>query len=591
MSYIKEANHFRKDFYRTVLLIWQAGRYLSVLNMLLLFLQALLPVASLYFIKMLVDLISEPKKRGFETIYPVIIGFAAIQFLLAVANQVSIYIYTIQLQKLSMHLSEKVLQKAVAVNMAYYENPDYHDTLHLAQQKSEYQAPVLLNNMNGLVLNSLSLAMLIAFLFKLQWFYALIFVAISIPLACVKWYYGYRLFKLEKKYVPMEREANYYHQVLTGVSYAKEVRSFGFANVFITKYKDIKDIIYKAKDGVNKKFTILSLLAQVIEVAIMAAILVVLTKNAWMGAITLGVFVIYLQGFQRLQTASKNFLQSLVQIFQQRLFLRDIFTFFDIEEKRKLASKPFPAAIGEGLVAEGISFSYPQTGKEVLTNVSVKCAPGKIIAIVGENGSGKSTLVKLLARAYDLQQGSIQIDGVDICDIDDDSYKRNSIFLFQDFEKYFMTIGENITLADELQARDGDMKTAAAAAGADEFIAMFNEQYNTRLGRTFQRSEQLSGGQWQKLALARTFYKQAKLIILDEPTSSIDAMAEYEIFRNLKEHAKDKMVILISHRMYNLKLAGNIYVMKDGRVVESGTYEELINKQGIFRDMYNKQQL
>ncbi len=591
MSYIKEANHFRKDFYRTVLLIWQAGRYLSVLNMLLLFLQALLPVASLYFIKMLVDLISEPQKRGFETIYPVIIGFAAIQFLLAVANQVSIYIYTIQLQKLSMHLSEKVLQKAVAVDMAYYENPDYHDTLHLAQQKSEYQAPVLLNNMNGLVLNSLSLAMLIAFLFKLQWFYALIFVAISIPLACVKWYYGYRLFKLEKKYVHMEREANYYHQVLTGVSYAKEVRSFGFANVFITKYKDIKDIIYKAKDGVNKKFTVLSLLAQVIEVAIMAAILVVLTKNAWMGAITLGVFVIYLQGFQRLQTASKNFLQSLVQIFQQRLFLRDIFTFFDIEEKRKLASKPFPAAIGEGLVAEGISFSYPQTGKEVLTNVSVKCAPGKIIAIVGENGSGKSTLVKLLARTYDLQQGSIQIDGVDICDIADDSYKRNSIFLFQDFEKYFMTIGENITLADELQARDGDMKTAAAAAGADEFIAMLNEQYNTRLGRTFQRSEQLSGGQWQKLALARTFYKQAKLIILDEPTSSIDAMAEYEIFRNLKEHAKDKMVILISHRMYNLKLASNIYVMKDGAVVESGTYEELINKQGIFRDMYNKQQL
>ena len=591
MSYIKEANHFRKDLYRTIGLIWQAGKYLSVLNVLLLFLQALLPVASLYIIKMLVDLISEPQRRGFETIYPIILWFAGVQFLLAVANQVSIYIYTIQLQRLSMHLSEKVLQKAVAVDMAYYENPEYHDTLHMAQQKSEYQAPVLLNNMNGLVLNSLSLLMLIGFLFKLQWFYALLFVAISIPLACVKWYYGYRLFKLEKKYVPMEREANYYHQVLTGVSYAKEVRSFGFADVFIGRYKSFKEVIYKAKDGVNKRFTLLSLLAQVIEVVIMAAILVVLTKNAWMGAITLGVFVIYLQGFQRLQTASKNFLQSLVQLFQQRLFLKDIFTFFDIEEKRRGADRAYPAEARKGLVVEDVSFTYPQTNKQVLKNVSIACEPGKIIAIVGENGSGKSTLVKLLARAYELQKGSIQIDGVNIGDIEEAQYRSNSIILFQDFEKYFMTIGENITLADELRVRGENMRSAAAAAGAANFISMLTDQYETRLGRTFQRSEQLSGGQWQKLALARTFYKKAKLIILDEPTSSIDAVAEHEIFGQLKEHAADKMVILISHRMYNLKLASMIYVMKDGAVAECGSYEELINKRGIFREMYNNQRL
>ena len=445
--------------------------------------------------------------------------------------------------------------------------------------------------MNGLVLNSLSLVMLIGFLFKLQWFYALLFVAISIPLACVKWYYGYRLFKLEKKYVPMEREANYYHQVLTGVSYAKEVRSFGFADVFIGRYKSFKEVIYKAKDGVNKRFTLLSLLAQVIEVVIMAAILVVLTKNAWMGAITLGVFVIYLQGFQRLQTASKNFLQSLVQLFQQRLFLKDIFTFFDIEEKRRGADRAYPAEARKGLVVEDVSFTYPQTNKQVLKNVSIACEPGKIIAIVGENGSGKSTLVKLLARAYELQKGSIQIDGVNIGDIEEAQYRSNSIILFQDFEKYFMTIGENITLADELRVRGEDMRSAAAAAGAANFISMLTDQFETRLGRTFQRSEQLSGGQWQKLALARTFYKKAKLIILDEPTSSIDAMAEHEIFGQLKEHAAGKMVILISHRMYNLKLASMIYVMKDGAVAEYGSYEELINKQGIFRDMYNNQRL
>jgi ATP-binding cassette, subfamily B, bacterial len=590
MRYANDIHHFRKDFYRALRLVWDAGKGLSFLNFILLLLQSVLPVISLYFIKLLIDLITGPHRGDFGEVEYAIIWFSAVQFLIASVGQLAIYINNIQVQKLSVHLSSGVLHKAVNVDMAYYENPDYHDTLHMAQQRAEYQAPILLNNLNGLILNSLSLLMLVLFFFRLQWSYAIIFVAVSIPLAFVKWYYGYRLFKLEKKYVALDREASYYHHMLTAVPFAKEVRSFGFGNAFINRYKHIRDIIYTEKDSVNKRFTMLSLIAQVVEVVIMVAVFLVLAGQAWAGLITIGVFVIYLQGFQRLQAASRNFLQSLVQIFQQRLFLRDIFTFFDLPHTLPAGTRPFPKA-SKGLEVSNISFTYPQTGREVLHNVSMSCAPGKIIAIVGENGSGKSTLVKLLAGLYAPPAGNITIDGVNINDISPTSLRDHTITLFQDFEEYFLTINENIALADNLDIRDADIRSAAAAAGADEFIDLLIDKYQTRLGRTFHGAQQLSGGQWQKLAIARAFYKSARLVILDEPTSNIDAVAEYDIFRHLREHTGDKMVILISHRMYNLKMADHIYVMRDGSIAEQGSYDELVNRQGIFRDMYNKQQL
>ena len=590
MKYINDLKGFRKDFYRSILLTWQAGKTLSVINICLLLLQAILPIVSLYFMKMMLELIVRPDKMNFGSILPSILGFSIAQFLSAVASQVSVYINAIQQQKLTNYLSKQVLQKAIEVDFEYYENPDYHDSLHLAQQQSQYQAAQLINNINSLLLNSLSLLFLIGYFISLQWFYAFIFVAVSIPLACIKWYYGYRLFKLEKKYIPMEREASYYHQMLTGVSYAKEVRTFGFGNSFIQKYKNIRELIYKGKKDLNKKFTFYSLVAQAIEIVAMVIIFISLAKNVWMGIITLGVFVIYIQGFQRLQTTSKNFLQSLVQIFQQRLFLKDIFLFFDIQSKTTDGSKIFPM-LHKGLVIENVSFTYPQTGKQVLKNISVECAPGNIIAIVGENGSGKSTLVKLIAKLYEVQSGNIKIDNTDICDISNERYSKNTFFLFQDFEKYFITVEKNIALADDSDIRRADIESAASSADAHDFISALSEKYQTRLGRTFQKSEQLSGGQWQKLSLARTFYKKARLIVLDEPTSSIDAIAEYEIYKNLKELSKEKMVILISHRLYNLKLANTIYVMKDGSIAESGSFDELISKNGFFREMYNKQKL
>jgi len=581
--------YIKRDFIRVFSLIWKADKKAAFINIILQLMQALLPVIALYLIKLLIDSLLKPGQQ-FIGIIELVAAFGLVQFLLAMATQYAAYINTMHEETLTDHLSAEVLNKAIEVDYAYYENPAYHDTLHLAQLQSLYKAPALLANFNSLLVNSLSLLFLVGIFATLNPLFALLFIGLSLPLALIKWYSGFALLRLERQFAPMEREAGYLHHSLTNVTYAKEVRVFGFGNAFIKKFNYIRRHIHDAKQKLNVKFTFYSLIAEAVEIIVMAIIFGLLAKHAWEKTITIGVFVIYLQGFQRLQSNSKNFLAAVVQLFQQRMFLQDLFTFFDIATNKNDAGHLAFPQVNHSLSVHNLSFTYPQTTKQVLHNVSIECSPGKIIAIVGENGSGKSTLVKLLARLYDAEPGSIKIDDIDINDIAIDDFRTQSTFLFQDFEKYFLSVEENITLGND-NGNAKAVKNAAILSGADDFISKLSQGYKTRMGRLFEGSEQISGGQWQKLALARIFYKESKLLVLDEPTSALDATAELELFKNVKDNSADKMVILITHRLYNLKIADHVYVMQHGRIAEDGDFDTLINKGGIFSQMYNAQKL
>lgn len=586
----KNINYLWKDLLRAMLLLWKADILLASINILLQCIQAILPVASLYVIKQLVEKLVKSNEL-FAAIIPLLIAFGLIQLLLAVAIQYSSYISTIHQQALTDYLSGEVLDKAIKVDFAYYENPEYHDTLHLAQQQSIFKATQVLNSFNSLILSSLSIIFLVVFFFSLHSLFALFFMVLSVPLAIIKWYSGHALMRMERLLVPQEREANYLVSVLTGATYAKEVRVFGFGSSFIRKFKIIRQTIHHQKKQLHVKLMWYSLAVETAEIIAMTIIFGLLAKYTWEKTITIGLFVVYIQGFQRLQSTSKKFMQSFVQLFQQRVFLKDLFAFFDIKIDRQTNRTPFPN-ISNGLKAEHISFTYPQTSREVLHDVSIECSTGKIVAIVGENGSGKSTLVKLIARLYDLQSGHVVVNEVNTKDIDPDEFRQQTVFLFQDFEKYFLTIEENIALGEGKKTMtQGNVEQAAKLSGAHGFIGKLTNGYKTRMGRSFAGSEQISGGQWQKLVLARIFYKDTQLVVLDEPTGSLDPNAEFELFKNIKEHLKDKMVILITHRLYNLKLADHIYVMKDGRIAERGTFDELVQKEGIFKKMYEAQKL
>jgi ATP-binding cassette subfamily B protein len=584
-------SQINKDFFRASSLIWQADKRIAFLNIFLQFIQAFLPILSLYYIKEMIEAVVE-NNHTFHNIIPLIIAFSLAQFLLAVAAQYSGYIASIHQQKLTDYLSVEVLNKAIEVDYEYYENPKYHDTLHLAQQQSLHKAGYLLTAFNTVVLNSLSLLFLVGFFFTLHSSFALIFVFLSLPLAMIKWYSGFSLMRLEKKFAPLEREAGYLHQVLTGVTYAKETRVFGFGQSFIQKFKNIRLYIHSQKKKLQLRLTIYSITAEAVEIIVMAFVFFLLAKNAWEKSITAGIFVVYIQGFQRLQSVSKNFFQSLVQLLQQRIFLQDLFIFFDIKINTPHSDKHQFPDFKKGIIVKDVSFTYPDTVKSVLHHININCLPGRIVAIVGENGSGKSTLVKLLARLYRLESGNISFDDIALSEIDEKDFRTKSVFLFQDFEKYFFTVEENIALgADAKKNVENDVINAAKLSGANSFIKSLSKGYKTRMGRLFEGSEQLSGGQWQKLALARMFYKKAQLIVLDEPTSSIDASAELNIFRNIKEQLGDKIVILITHRLYNLKIADYIYVMHEGNIAEEGEFNTLIEKQGIFKTMYEAQKL
>ncbi|TDG38042.1 ABC transporter ATP-binding protein [Pedobacter changchengzhani] len=572
-------------------LLWLSGKKTAIINITIQFLLSLLPIATLYCIKLLIEYLVKPE-IAFDKIAEIIILFGISQLLFSIVNQYNTYITGLYQQKLTDHLSLQVLDKAIAVDYEYYENPDYHDNLHLAQQQSVYKASQLLSNFNALLLNSLSLLFLLSFFISLNSLFGLLFLLLSVPLACIKWYSGYATLRMEQKFAPLEREANYLHQVVTGLNFAKEVRLFDFGTSFIKKFRAIRSHIYNSKKGLQSKLMIYSLFAEAAEIIVMALIFGFLAKSVWEKTITLSVFVIYLQGFQRLQTTSRGFLQAIVQVFQQRLFLKDLFSFLNLPAKNLSGSSSFPM-VEVGLSIKNLSFKYPQTEKLVLKDVSINCKPGQIIAIVGENGSGKTTLVKLLAKLYTLQTGAIFIDEVSVNEIEEKEYRLKTAFLFQDFERYFFSVQDNITFDKNGGDEDTNarVKKAAISSGADTFIQHLTNGYDTRLGRTFQNSEQLSGGQWQKLALARVFYKDAELVVLDEPTSAIDPEAEFELFKHIKEIALNKMVILVSHRLYNLKMASHIYVMHEGNVAEEGSFDQLIENDGLFKKLYDLQKL
>ena len=591
MNISHRLRYFSKDLIRASSLLWKADKKIASLNILLQVVLALLPILSLYLMKLMIEAVVHGN-QPFETILPLIIIYGVIQLLLAGAGQYAGYISTAHQHKLTDYLSTEVLEKAVKVDYAYYENPAYHDTLHLAQQQAIYKASQLLNNFNAILLNSLSLVFLAGLFLTLHSYFALFFIALSIPLAIIKWYSGFALLKLERKFVHQEREANYIHQTLTGINSAKEVRVFGFGDYFIAQFKQIRHLIQTEKIMLNRKLTIYSLLAETGEIIAMTIVFGLLANYTWQKVITVGAFVVYLQGFQRLQSTSKGFLQALVQLFQQRIFLKDLFAFLDLNTSdQQNLQLPFPP-LKRGLTVSNLSFSYPGMQKEVLHNISLHCPPSSIIAIVGENGSGKSTLVKLLARLYETKTGDIKIGDQHIADIDIPSFREETVFLFQDFEKYFLSVEENITIGDfRADKNDGDIITSAQLSGAHSFIQHLSKGYKTRMGRLFKGSEQLSGGQWQKLAISRAFYRKASLIILDEPTSALDAGAEAGVFKNIKTQMKDKMVILITHRLYNLKMADYIYVLKDGHMDQEGNFEQLIKEEGQFKKLYETQKL
>ena len=583
---------------RTLAFVWKAAPGSAILSSLLVVVQGVLPLASLYLIKLIIDAtteaISSPGDKNLSYIF-ILTGIAAgIGILNTMCQHFSSYFK----EKLSIKVSDYVYQllhkKSVSTDLEFYENPAYFDTLHRAQVEGPFRPTSIVNGLIRLIQNSVSLFAITGLLISFHWAVPLFLIAAVIPGVIIKVRYSGKMFKWKRERTHTEREGGYLNWLITGNLHAKELRLFGLGDLFTTRFSNIRQILRNEKLDLIKRRSIADVLAQICSILAMFGALGLIIFRAVNGLISLGDLVMYYQAFQRGLEFFRNLLTGVAGLYDDNLFISNFYEFIDLEDKIQEPDNPvkIPEKIKQGVSFENVSFKYPMSKKSVLTSINFHINPGEIVALVGENGAGKSTLTKLLCRLYDPDAGIIKIDNTDIKQYSVSDLRNMIGVMFQDYAKYNFSARENIWIGDIKTPFESDaIKTAAQKADAKRIIEELPKGFETMLGKMFKKGEELSQGQWQKIALARAFMRDAQLIILDEPASSLDAESEYEIFNNFRKLLKGKSALLISHRFSTVKMADKILVLDKGTIVEQGSHDVLMKKQGQYKKWFEKQAL
>ena len=474
----------------------------------------------------------------FSMILRYILFFGGIQLLIAIIQNYQQLISETQQQLVTDYMSGIIIDKATSIDISYYENAKYHDTFHRAQRQAMFRPVQILRNLTDLLRSGFLLLSLAGLLLYLHWSIALILCFFALPIAGVKWYYSKKLFFWEKERTALEREANYLNKILTTDGHAKEVRLFNLGNPLKEQFLQLRKVLFGEKLKIGKQRARAGLLAKGAEIVAMTGTYGYIAWRTFHGAITIGDLVMYFQAFQRGQAAIQQSLTSVVGLYNNRLFLSHLFELLNITSLLKVPESPekIPNKLTSGIHLNAVSFTYPDTTSKVLEDVNLSFKKGEVVALVGENGSGKTTLVKLLCRLYDPTEGSIHWDKENIKHFSLTELRQKISVIYQDFAKYFFSVTKNVQIADLQQPNSLDrIHAATSKSGATDFIEQLPDKYEQQLGRRFKKGAELSGGQWQKMALARAFYKDAEIIILDEPSSAIDPWQK-QLFLNILKH-------------------------------------------------------
>jgi ATP-binding cassette subfamily B protein len=579
---------------RALKLVWNASPWLALTNSLLVIIQGLLPLAALYFMKKTVDAVSagviaEDKSAAFSDALLWIVLTASAALLIAIFRSIAEWTAEAQSQKVTDSVSDILHAQSIAVDLGYYEDPRYHDTLHLAQQQAPYRPARIVNGLLQIGQNSIALAGIVALLFSFNWVIALVLFAAAFPGAIARLKHIRNLYAYEERQAEIDRRAWYYHWTLTDPGYAKEIRLFGLGNLFKARSAGIRKDLREGRLALAAWRMKFDLAAQTGATLAIFGTFAYICYQTILGPVTLGGLVMYYLAFQSGLSFLQGVLRGMAGIYEDNLFLTAFYQFLDIKPKIQAPERPVPvpASINRGITFEDVYFRYPGSQFDALSGIDLTIVPGQVIALVGENGSGKTTLVKLLCRLYDPDHGKIRIDGTDIRMMDPVSLRKIISVIFQDHVRYDLSARENIWAGDIVLPQDsGRISLAAALTGADRVIKRLPEGYETILGPRFERGRELSTGEWQRIALARALFRDAQVAVLDEPTSSIDPQAETALFSRLRETLKGRSVVIISHRLSAVKSADRIYVMDRGRIIEQGTHEELLGEKGQYSAMY-----
>ncbi len=583
---------------RALGLVLEVARPWTIAWLVLLIIQGLLPAAAVYLTKLIVDGVVEALSSSgqWSAIRPVLIlaaALACVMLLMEIARSVIGWIRTMQSELLKDHINNLIHTKSVAADLAFYEFPDYYDHLHRARSEATYRPVALLENLGSLLQNGITLLAMGAILIPLGSWLSLVLIVSTLPALFVVLHYALIQHEWHLSTTAEERRTWYYDWVLTAAEAAAELRLFGLGKHFQSAYQSLRQKLRQERLHLARRQSLAELGASVVALIIIGLTLVWMVRQAMLGQVTLGELALIYVAFNQGQQLMRTLLASVGQLYANSLFLGNLFEFLALKPL-VIEAPPIRAATPKTLHREirfqNVAFSYPESQHAALENFSLTIPAGQVVAIVGPNGAGKSTLIKLLCRFYDPSSGRIEIDGVNLTEISTTHLHRLITVLFQRPVHYNATVRENIEYGDlENEPQLSDIEAAARAAGAEDLIGRLPEGYASTLGKWFTGGTDLSVGEWQRVALARAFLRRAPIIVLDEPTSSLDSWSEADWLQRFRKLASGRTAIIITHRFTTAMYADVIHVMEQGRIVESGTHDDLLWQNGRYAESWMKQ--
>ncbi|MCL4367033.1 ABC transporter ATP-binding protein/permease [Patescibacteria group bacterium] len=596
---INKTAQFKDTFittFRLLKLTWQVDRRMFIGSAVVVLVPSVTPFLNAYIAKLIINFVVSALNQSainWNQLYLLLGLSLAVYFISDLAFNTQNFVHRLLWTKFPIYLNQVLYKKTAHLDVQYFENSDFNDLLDKVRDSANFRPPRVVDSALLVMQGVIQIGVTLGIVARLNWLLIPLILAIAVPEFIQQTYHSKLSWGIWSKNTPERKRFFYLSYILQSSHWIKEIKLFKLADKFLKEIKETQEKFYRENTQIAKKEYLSSALFGILSAGVLIGIQFYVIVQVLVKKLTVGDIGFYGGIIGNFQNSLGGLFRNLNDIYESSLYIQSIFDVLDTEPI--ITSDPHATILPRLKKApliefRNVDFTYPDSKKNSLKDFSLVIKPGEKIAFVGENGAGKTTAIKLLTRFYDVSQGEILINGQNLKEINLESWYQNVGVLFQDFNRYEHTVEENINFGDiHRHIELPEIITAATSAGAHEMISKLDAGYQQMLGRNWEKGAELSTGQWQRIALARAFLRNAPVLVLDEPTSAIDAKAEAEIFSRVEKLSREKSVIIISHRFSTVRNADRIYVIDKGKITESGNHEQLMKLNGKYASLFRLQ--